>query len=126
MVGADADPQVMLGSGAPIIRITVAQDALDSGTGLGRIDGQSQPISLDTVKRLMEGGKIIRAGFDPRGTYIETVEDQLAGNPVAQKLLAEHLPTENRVADNRLYNRNQREILAAKFGGCMDIHDSCG
>jgi len=119
-LGADADPKAMLGSGAPIIRVTVAADALTTGVGLGRIDGQAQPISIDTVKRLMESGKVIRAGFDPRGTYIETFEDQLAENPVAQKLVAEYLPTESRVADNRLYNRNQREILAAKFGGCMD------
>jgi hypothetical protein len=36
----------------------------------------------------------------PGGRYIEEVEDPCA--------------------ENRLYNRRQREILAAKFGGCMD------
>jgi hypothetical protein len=100
MAGAEADPSVMLGTGAPIIRVTVAADALATGVGVGRIDGQAQPISIDSVKRLMETGKIIRAGFDPNGTYIEVHDDPLA--------------------DNRIYNARQREILAAKFGGCMD------
>ena len=40
MVGADTDPTVMLGSGAPVIRVTVARTALDTGVGFGRIDGQ--------------------------------------------------------------------------------------
>jgi hypothetical protein len=99
-LGADADPNVMLGSGAPTIRITVAEKALETGVGFGRVDGQAAPVSIDTVKRMMENGKILRVGFDPGGRYIEQVEDPLA--------------------ENRLYNRKQREILAAKFGGCMD------
>ena len=97
--GADADPTVLLGSGAPIIRVTVPAEALESGVGFGRIDGQSQPISIESVKRLMETGKTIRMGFDPNGTYLEVFDDPLA--------------------ENRLYNTRQREILAAKFGGCM-------
>jgi hypothetical protein len=100
MVGADADPGIMLGSGAPIIRVTVAEEALVSGVGVGRIDGQAAPISIGTVKRLMENGKTLRVGFDPTGTYLEMHDDPLA--------------------ENRLYNSKQREILAAKFGGCMD------
>jgi len=99
-LGADADPSAMLGSGAPIIRVTVAEPALKSGVGFGRIDGQSMPISIDSVRRLMEAGKVVRAGFDPNGTYLEVFDDPLA--------------------ENRLYNSRQREILAAKFGGCMD------
>ena len=100
MLGADADPNVMLGSGAPIIRITVAETALHTGVGVGRIDGQPEPISIDTVKRLMENGRAIRVGFDPAGTYPEVHDDPLA--------------------ENRLYNSRQREILAVKFGGCME------
>ncbi|HEX4058526.1 MAG TPA: HNH endonuclease signature motif containing protein, partial [Galbitalea sp.] len=98
--GMDADDSIMIGSGAPIIRVTVAEEALQTGVGFGRIDGQDQPISLDTVRRLMETGKVIRVGFDPAGGYIEQSEDP--------------------AAENRLYNAKQREILATKFGGCMD------
>jgi hypothetical protein len=98
--GANADDSVMIGSGAPIIRITVAEKALHTGVGFGRIDGQSDPVSIETVKRLMETGTTLRVGFDPTGRYIEQAEDPAAGK--------------------RLYNRKQREILATKFGGCMD------
>ncbi len=100
VLGADADPSVMVGSGAPSIRITVAEPALRSGVGFGRIDGQSGVVSIDTVKRMLCDAKALRAGFDSSGTYIELFEDPLA--------------------ENRLYNSRQREILAAKFGGCMD------
>jgi hypothetical protein len=99
-LGMDADDTVMIGSGAPVIRVTVAEKALETGTGLGRIDGQATPISLDTVKRLMETGTILRIGFDPAGTYVEQTDDPSA--------------------DHRLFTRKQREILATKFGGCMD------
>jgi hypothetical protein len=98
--GATVDDSVMLGSGAPIIRITVAEPALNAGIGLARIDGQTEPVSIDTVTRLIEAGTTIRVGFDPTGRYFEQAHDRLA--------------------ENRLDNRKQREILATKYGGCMD------
>jgi hypothetical protein len=103
LAGANADPSVMLGSGTPIIRITVAETALRTGVGFGRVDGQPEVIPIDSVRRLMENGKSLRVRFDPRGRYIEQYDDPLA--------------------ENRLYNSRQREILAAKFGGCM--HPNC-
>ena len=98
--GTTVDDSVMLGSGAPVIRITVAEKALTSGVGFGRIDGQPDVVSIPTVKRLMETGKSFRVGFDPTGTHIEPFDDP--------------------AADNRLFTPKQREILAVKFGGCMD------
>lgn len=98
--GAGADDSVMLGSGAPVIRITVAETALQTGVGVGRIDGQADPVSIDTVKRLLEGGTSLRVGFGPTGRYIEQFQDP--------------------AVENRLYNPKQREILAVKFGGCME------
>jgi hypothetical protein len=96
VAGANVDDSVMLGSGAPVIRITVAQNALRSGIGLARIDGQAIPISLRTVARHLCEGETHTIGFDSNGHFIESE------------------------SDSRLYNRKQREILAAKFGGCMD------
>ena len=96
LAGATVDDSVMLGSGAPVIRITVAEEALTTGTGLARIDGQNVPISLQTVERLLCEGETITSGFDSFGNYIESN------------------------SDSRLYSRRQREILAVKFGGCMD------
>ena len=94
--GTNTDDSVLLGSGAPVIRITVAEEALTTGTGLARIDGQTAPVSLTTVERLLCDADTVTATFDQNGHYIE------AGS------------------DARLFNRKQREILAIKFGGCMD------
>jgi Domain of unknown function (DUF222) len=94
--GATVDDSVMLGSGAPVIRLTVARSALESGVGLARIDGQTAPVSLQTAERLLCGGEIHAIGFDDHGHFIE------------------------HGSDARLYSRKQRGILAAKFGGCMD------
>jgi hypothetical protein len=102
MLGTNADPTIMLGSGTPTIRITIPEAALTTGIGVARIDGQAQPVSVTTVERLMETGTTLRVGFDPTGRYIEQIQDPHTGN--------------------RLYSAKQREILAAKFGGCMDPH----
>jgi hypothetical protein len=99
--GADADTSVMLGSGAPVIRITVAEEALASGDSLGRIDGQVgatavDTVSIETVERQLCNGVSIRMGFDPAANLLDLEREQ------------------------RLFSRRQREVLAVKFGGCMD------
>ena len=94
--GTNTDDSKLLGSGAPVIRITVAEEALTTGTGLARIDGQTTPVSIQTVERLLCGGKTITTAFDPNGFYVE------------------------KHSDARLFTTRDREILAAKFGGCMD------
>jgi hypothetical protein len=99
--GADADTSVMLGSGAPVIRITVAEKALASGDGLGRIDGQRgatavDTVSIETVERHLCNGVSIRMGFDPAANVLDLERER------------------------RLFSRRQREVLAVKFGGCMD------
>jgi hypothetical protein len=96
VAGATVDDSVMLGSGAPVIRLTVARAALESGVGLARIDGQAAPVSLQTAERLSCEGEVSTLEFDGEGHFIEEGSDA------------------------RLYGRRQREILAAKFGGCMD------
>jgi hypothetical protein len=95
-LGADSNPNLLLGSGAPVIRITVAEEALDSGIGFGRIEGQDAPVSIDTVQRLLCGGDSIRMGFDRKGNVLDLEAEQ------------------------RLFSKRQREVLAVKFGKCMD------
>jgi hypothetical protein len=97
--GADADDSVLLGSGAPVVRVTVAATSLERGLGIARIDGRPEAISLQTAQRLLCGGTEVRLAFDPNGTHIEQGED------------------------HRLFSKRQREVLAAKFGGCM--HPGC-
>jgi hypothetical protein len=95
-LGADTSPNFLLGSGAPVIRITVAEQALETSIGFGTIEGQGAHLSMDTVQRLMCGGDAIRIGFDRHGNVLDIESEQ------------------------RLYSRRQREVLAVKFGGCMD------
>jgi len=97
--GADADTSLLVGSGAPVIRITVTEHALTTHEGVGRIDGATDPVSIDTVERLLCSGSSIRIGFDPAGTVLDLEREQ------------------------RLFSRRQREVLATKFGGCM--HPDC-
>jgi hypothetical protein len=98
-LGADANPAFLLGSGAPIIRITVAEEALETGNGFGRIEGQDETVSIDTVQRLLCGGDSIRIGFDQKGNVLDLEAEQ------------------------RLFSKRQREVLAVKFGKCM--HPGC-
>jgi stage V sporulation protein SpoVS len=108
--GAAADTSLMLGSGAPVIRITVAETALEtraeSGVGdeaeaeaeagVGRLEGQADPVSIDTVRRLLCSGISMRIGFDPAGNVLDLEREQ------------------------RTFSKRQREVLSVKFGGCMD------
>jgi Domain of unknown function (DUF222) len=106
--GADADTSFMLGTGAPVIRITATRKAIDRGTGpgvgpgagggagLGRLEGAADPVSIETVQRMLCTGKSMSMIFDESGNAAESGREQ------------------------RLFSKRQREILAVKFGGCMD------
>jgi hypothetical protein len=93
-LGADADPGVLLGSGAPVIRITATATAVETGVGLGRIDGQIAPVSITTVKRLTCFGIIRDVIYDTSNRPLDVGRSQ------------------------RLYNQKQREAIVVKWGGC--------
>jgi hypothetical protein len=63
--------------------------------GPGWIEGQTEPVSADTIARLACTGSTSTITFDA------------AGNPIDVS------------AEQRLYNRRQRRGLAARDGGCM-------
>jgi len=93
--GSDAGTTRMLGSGAPIVRITTTATALKTRVGLGRIDGQPDPISIDSVERLGCGGAIERVEFDDEcGQALDVGRTK------------------------RLFTFRQREALAIRDGGC--------
>lgn len=50
-LGTAADDGRVLGSTTPTVRILVTKAELDSGNGAGHIEGQSVPVSLETVRR---------------------------------------------------------------------------
>ncbi|HEY4267720.1 MAG TPA: DUF222 domain-containing protein [Galbitalea sp.] len=97
--GADSDASMLLGSGAPVIRITVAETSIETGVGLGRIEGSDEPVSLATVQRMLCEGTSMRLGFDADANLLDVEREQ------------------------RLFSRRQREALSVKFGGCM--HPGC-
>jgi hypothetical protein len=93
-LGADADPQFMLGSGAPVIRLTVPKSAFERGTGIARIEGQDAPVAVSSAWRMS-----CEAGFsgfvlDQNGPVIDFGREQ------------------------RFFTRKQREALAVTWGGC--------
>jgi hypothetical protein len=93
LAGADADSTQLLGTGAPSIRVLVADTELRSRTGHGYIEGQHDPISIDTVERLVCGGSVVSVSFD-QDQPLDVGREQ------------------------RLYTRRQRIALAARDGGC--------
>ena len=93
--GADADSSQLLGTGAPSIRVLVAADDLSRGTGHGGIEGQHDPVSIETVERLACTGNLTVITFDAEGQAIDLGREQ------------------------RLYNRRQKLALAARDGGCL-------
>jgi hypothetical protein len=97
IAGADSDDSMLLGSGAPVIRITVAAAALETGVGLARIDGQPAPISLDTARRLLCAGSHTQVTIDAFGNILEPLD-----------------------GEHRLFTNKQGDAMAVKFGGCMD------
>jgi hypothetical protein len=95
-LGTDANPNFLIGSGAPIIRVTTTRK---TGAAFARIEGASDPVSTDTLDRLGCEGQLVLIGFDEQGIPIDLGREQ------------------------RLFNKNQREILAVKWGGCA--HPGC-
>ena len=92
---ASADPDVLVGSGTPGVRILVDEQALATGRGYGVVEGSAESVSLATVERVA-----CTSG-------VETVT----------------LDAHNRVLDlgrsRRLYSAPQRAALAVRDGGCL-------
>jgi hypothetical protein len=93
-LGADANPDFLLGSGAPVIRLTATQTAFERGIGLARIEGQVAPVSIPTAWRLSCDAGV--AGF----------------------VLADDGHVVNFGREQRFFTRKQKEALAILWGGC--------
>lgn len=92
--GAAADSSELLGTGAPSISVIVLDEALRAGAGQAFIDGQSEPVSVETVERLSCCGNVTPIKFDDKGQPLDLGREQ------------------------RLFSRHQRKALAARDGGC--------
>jgi hypothetical protein len=93
-LGTATSPDFMLGSGAPVIRVTTTRQAVETGVGLVRIEGQSAPVSMRSLERLTCTGIIKTITFDQNLQPLDLGREQ------------------------RLFSQKQREVLAVKWGGC--------
>ncbi|MGV8895909.1 MAG: DUF222 domain-containing protein [Rhodoglobus sp.] len=84
----------LIGSRQPSVRVLVTATALESGVGVGRIEGIATPVSLATVERNACANGTLQISFD---------ED---GNPL------------NLGREQRLFSPRQRLVLASRDGGC--------
>ena len=92
---SNTDPSFrMLGSRAPAVQVLVTEHDLRAGQGLGRIEGQTEPISIETVERIACESGILPILFDTDGHVVNVGRSQ------------------------RLFTPRQRIGLAARDGGC--------
>jgi Domain of unknown function (DUF222) len=94
LLGAGTNPQFLLGSGAPQIRVTTTLKALQSGDGIVRVEGSPALMSMRTLKRLQCTGGITALIFD------DTLHPLDVGR------------------EHRLFTTAQRIVLAVIWGGC--------
>ncbi|MEQ1737627.1 MAG: DUF222 domain-containing protein, partial [Rhodoglobus sp.] len=93
-VAGRADEGTVFGVRAPAVRVHVRGEALAHREGSGRIEGQTDAVSLATVERNACEGGVLPIGFDTDGQVVNVGRDQ------------------------RLFTRRQRIGMAARDGGC--------
>jgi hypothetical protein len=93
-IGADVRPEFMVGRGGPTVQVLVTARDLSTRTGLGFIEGQTEPVSIATVERHICQSGLQPLMFDSDGTPFDLGREQ------------------------RLYSRRQRRAMAARDGGC--------
>jgi hypothetical protein len=89
-----AEPGEVLGRRGAAVQVLVTERDLSRRAGLGRIEGQADPISIETVERHICEAGIVPILFDSNGQSVNVGRDQ------------------------RLFNRRQRIGMAARDGGC--------
>ncbi len=92
--GAEVQPDRLLGTGAPAVRVTVTEQQLVARTGHGRLQRTQQPISIETVERLACTQGTVIVVFDEHGQPLDVGREQ------------------------RLFTGRQRIALAERDGGC--------
>jgi hypothetical protein len=99
--GADADDSELLKSGGPVLTVIARVDTIELGDGYGYgygyglIQGQDDPVCVETIQ-----------AFACDASTIELTAD-ITGNPLDVG------------REQRLFNRAQRRALGIRDGGCM-------
>ncbi|GAB3130264.1 hypothetical protein GCM10027056_33580 [Glaciibacter psychrotolerans] len=91
---AQADNTPSIGGAPPTVVVHVNVNDIESGRGVGWIDGVDAPISLRTVDQMMCAGGTQTVLFGPNGEVLTLTDPQ------------------------RLFNRAQRRAILARDGGC--------
>lgn len=89
-----ADDGAIFGVRAPAVRVHVRAEALSGRSGLARIEGQSDAVSIATAERLVCQAGVVGVAFDDAGQVVNVGREQ------------------------RLFTTRQRIGLAARDGGC--------
>jgi hypothetical protein len=97
-IANETAPDTMLGRTRHSVRILITHYAVNTRTGYGRIEGQPDPVSFETVERHLCDTGTLPIAFDADGQCI------------------------NVGREHRLFTRRQREGLATRDGGCLWPH----
>ena len=95
------DDGAVLGKRRPVVQIHVVDRDLNSRRGLGRIDGQTEPISIETIERNLCDTGATTITFDHTGTALDVGRE------------------------HRTFTPRQRIALAARDGGCRMPNCDC-
>lgn len=93
-IGGDVAPTEVIGIRSPAVQVVVAERDLRAGRGLAHIEGQTEPVSIDTAHRHGCSSGVVPIVIDSRGDVVALGRE------------------------TRLYTRRQRVALAARDGGC--------
>jgi hypothetical protein len=93
--GADADGSMLLGTGAPVVRVAVTADALGARSGLAHLEGQTEAVPVSIAERARCSGTVIPILFDSTGRALDVGREQ------------------------RTFTARQRHALALRDGGCL-------
>ena len=93
-LGGNADNDVLLGNRRPAVQVLVTDHDLHARRGCGHIEGQTEPVSIQTVERTMCDAGYVPILFDNTGEVVNVGRDE------------------------RYFTARQRNGLAARDGGC--------
>jgi hypothetical protein len=93
-LGTAAAPGELLGVRKPAVRLLVTERNLAARRGSGRIEGQTEAISIETIERHICESGIVPVLFDDDGQSVNVGREQ------------------------RLFTRRQRVALSVRDGGC--------
>ncbi|MBX3100323.1 MAG: DUF222 domain-containing protein [Salinibacterium sp.] len=93
-VATQAPSGTLFGKQQPRVRVLVALSDLEAGTGAGYLEGQQDPVSLETVERHACTAGVVPLLFTDDGQGIDLGRDE------------------------RYHSPKQRKIIAARDGGC--------